>query len=85
MSEHAQPAMSEAGHAAEIARLNDAARAGKLPTSRIVFTRGLADLLSGNADETAARQINLMLGQRALCQLINEMYTVSTNGTDLRL
>ena len=79
MSEHAQPAMSEAGRATEIALLNDAARAGKLPTSRIVFTRGLTDLLAGDVDETAARQINLMLGQRALCQLINETPIESDN------
>lgn len=71
MPQLATSAVPEDSRTAEIARLNDAARAGTLPTSRIVFTRGLADLLGGDSDDPASRQISLMLGQRALCQLIN--------------
>lgn len=71
MPQVATSAVPEDTRTAEIARLNDAARAGTLPTSRIVFTRGLADLLGGDSDDPASRQISLMLGQRALCQLIN--------------
>jgi len=61
-----------ADHTAEIARLNDAARAGSLPTSLTVFTRALADILAGDAMEAGTRQASLMLGQAALRRLINE-------------
>lgn len=71
MPQVAISAVPEASRTAEIARLNDAARAGTLRPSRIVFTRGLADLLGGDSDDPASRQLSLMLGQRALCQLIN--------------
>lgn len=59
-------------HTAEIARLNDAARASSLPTSRTVFTRTLADILAGDAEDPGARQASLMVGQAALRRLINE-------------
>lgn len=58
--------------AAEIARLNDAARAGSLTTSRTVFTRALADLLAGDSDDPAVRQVHLFQHQCALRRLINE-------------
>lgn len=72
MPQLAQTASSAADRTAEIARLNDAARAGWLPTSRTVFTRTLADILAGEADDPGARQASLMLGQAALRRLINE-------------
>lgn len=59
-------------HTGEIARLNDAARAGSLPTSRMVFTRALADLLAGESDDPAVRQVHLFQHQCALRKLINE-------------
>ena len=76
----AQSTPSAVDHTAEIARLNDAARAGSLPTSRIVFTRALADMLAGVAEDPGARQASLMLGQAALRRLINE--TPNESGND---
>ena len=72
MTQLAQPAPVAADQTAEIARLNDAARAGSLATSRTVFTRALADILAGDAEEPGARQTSLVLGQAALRRLINE-------------
>ena len=72
MTQLALPATADADHTAEIARLNDAARAGSLATSRTVLTRTLADILAGDAEDPGARQANLMLGQTALRRLINE-------------
>ncbi|PKP98489.1 MAG: hypothetical protein CVT74_10845 [Alphaproteobacteria bacterium HGW-Alphaproteobacteria-13] len=72
MTQLAQSAPLAADHTPEIARLNDAARAGSLPTSRTVFTRALADILAGDAEDPGARQASLMLGQAALRRLINE-------------
>lgn len=66
------PAPEEANRTAEIARLNDAARAGSLATSRTVFTRALADLLAGDSDDPAVRQVHLFQHQCALRRLINE-------------
>ncbi len=66
------PMPEEASHTAEIARLNDEARAGSLPTSRMVFTRALADLLAGDSDDPAIRQVHLFQHQCALRRLINE-------------
>jgi hypothetical protein len=65
-------APEEADHTAEIARLNDAARAGSLATSRTVFTRALADLLAGDSNDPAVRQVHLFQHQSALRRLINE-------------
>lgn len=72
MTELAQSTHVAADHTSEIARLNDAARAGSLSTSRTVFTRALADILAGDAEGAGARQASLMLGQAALRRLINE-------------
>lgn len=72
MTQLAQSVPIAADHTAEIARLNDAARAGSLPTSRTVFTRALADILAGDAEDVGTRQASLMLGQAALRRLINE-------------
>ena len=72
MSHLSQSTLPAVDHTAEVARLNDAARAGSLPTSRTVFTRALADILAGDADDPGTRQLNLMLGQRAIRKLINE-------------
>ena len=72
MTQLTQSATVAADHTAEIARLNDAARAGSLPTSRTVFTRALADIFAGDAEEAGTRQVSLMLGQAALRRLINE-------------
>lgn len=58
--------------AAQIAALNDAARAGNLPTSRTVFTRALAELLAGESDDPAVRQVRLFQQQCELRRLINE-------------
>ena len=66
------PQPEEAGRTAEIALLNDAARAGSLATSRTVFTRALADLLAGDSDDPAVRQVRLFEHQCALRRLINE-------------
>ena len=66
------PMPEEAGRTAEIARLNDEARARSLPTSRMVFTRALADLLAGDSDDPAIRQVHLFQHQCALRRLINE-------------
>lgn len=66
------PMPEEANHTAEIARLNDAARAGSLATSRMVFTRALADLLAGDSDDPAVCQVHMFQHQCALRQLINE-------------
>ncbi len=73
MTQIAQAAPAEAtDRTAEIAALNDAARTGTLATSRTVFTRSLADILAGEDEDAATRQLNLMMGQRALRRLINE-------------
>lgn len=73
MTQVAQAASAETNdHTAEIAALNDAARAGTLATSRTVFTRALADILAGDDEDAGTRQLNLMIGQRALRRLINE-------------
>jgi Protein of unknown function (DUF3768) len=66
------PMPEEAGHTAEVALLNDVARAGSLATSRTVFTRALADLLAGDSDDPAIRQVHLFQHQCALRRLINE-------------
>lgn len=66
------PMPEDANHTAEIARLNDAARAGSLATSRTVFTRALADLLAGDSDDPTVRQVRLFQHQCALRRLINE-------------
>jgi hypothetical protein len=55
-----------------VARLNDAARAGSLATSRTVLTRALADFLAGDSEDPAIRQVHLFQGQCALRKLINE-------------
>lgn len=72
MNQLAQSGPVAADHSAEIAKLNDVARAGSLPTSRTVFTRALADILAGDAEDAGTRQASLMLGQAALRRLINE-------------
>ena len=72
MTQLAQSTPVAVDHTAEIALLNDAAREGSLPTSRTVFTRTLADILAGDAEDPGIRQANLMLGQAALHRLINE-------------
>ena len=72
MNQLAQSGPVAADHTTEVARLNDGARAGSLPTSRTVFTRALADILAGDADDAGTRQASLMLGQAALRRLINE-------------
>lgn len=73
MTQVAQIAPAEtADRTSEIAVLNDAARAGSLATSRTVFTRALADILAGEDENAGTRQLNLMMGQRALRRLINE-------------
>lgn len=66
------PILRETTNTAETARLNDAARAGTLATSRIVLTRALADLLAGDSDDPAVRQVRLFQGQCALRRLIND-------------
>ena len=66
------PLPEETTNTAEIARLNDAARAGSLATSRTVLTRALADLFAGDSDDPAVRQVRLFQGQCALRRLINE-------------
>jgi Protein of unknown function (DUF3768) len=66
------PVAEEATQTAEIARLNDAARAGTLASSRTVLTRALADLLAGDSDDPAVRQVRLFQGQCALRRLIND-------------
>jgi hypothetical protein len=72
MTQLVQSTPAAVDQSAEIARLNDAARAGSLPTSRTVFTRALADILAGDAEDPGARQASLMLGQAGLRKLINE-------------
>lgn len=72
MTSLAQSTPAAVDHTSAIARLNDEARAGSLPTSRTVFTRALADILAGDAEDPGARQASLMLGQAALRRLINE-------------
>ncbi len=72
MTQLAQTTPAAVDHTAEIARLNDAARAGSLATSRTVFTRALADILAGDAEGLGSCQASLMLGQAALRRLINE-------------
>lgn len=73
MTQVAQAAPAEAAdRTSEIAALNDAARAGTLATSRTVFARALADILAGEKEDAGTRQLNLMMGQRALRRLINE-------------
>lgn len=54
-----------------IARLNDAARAGSLPTSRTVLTRTLCELIADPSEDPAIRQTRLFEGQCALRRLIN--------------
>jgi hypothetical protein len=49
-------------------RLNDAARAGSLVTSRTVFTRALADILAGEDPDPGTRQASLMMGQACAAQ-----------------
>ncbi|ABP64183.1 hypothetical protein Saro_3941 (plasmid) [Novosphingobium aromaticivorans DSM 12444] len=72
MTQLAQAAPADTDHTAEIAALNDAARAGSLVTSKTVFTRALADILAGEDPDPGTRQLNLMIGQGALRRLINE-------------
>ena len=73
MTQLAQAAPAEAANRTpEIAALNDAARAGTLPTSRIVLTRTLCDLIAGLSEDPAVRQTRLYEGKRALHRLINE-------------
>mgnify|MGYP001412358682 CR=1 FL=1 len=72
MTQLAPTAPADTDRAAEIAALNDAARAGSLVTSKTVFTRALADILAGEDPDPDTRQLNLMMGQRALRRLINE-------------
>jgi hypothetical protein len=66
------PILEDTTNTADIARLNDAARAGTLATSRMVLTRALADLLAGDSHDPAVRQVRLFQGQCALRRLINE-------------
>ena len=79
MTQLAQTTPAAVDQTAEIARLNDAARAGSLPTSRAVFTRALAGILAGDAEDPGVRQVSLMLGQAALRRLINETPIESGN------
>lgn len=72
MTQLAQVAPADTDRTAEIAALNDAARAGNLVTSKTVFTRALADILAGDDPDPGTRQLNLMMGQRVLRRLINE-------------
>ena len=73
MTQLAQAAPAEtADCTSKIAALNDAARAGALPTSRIVLTRTLCDLIAGLSEDPAVRQTRLYEGKRALHRLINE-------------
>ena len=72
MTQLAQAAPAQTARTAEIAALNDAARAGSLVTSKTVFTRALADILAGEDPDPRTRQFNLMLGQRSMRRLINE-------------
>ena len=72
MTQLATTAPADIDHTAEIATLNDAARAGSLVTSKTVFTRALADILAGDDPDPGTRQLNLMVGQSALRRLINE-------------
>ena len=72
MTQLAPTAPADTDRAAEIAALNDAARAGSLVTSKTVFTRALADILAGEDPGPGTRQLNLMMSQRELRRLINE-------------
>lgn len=72
MTQLANSANAATDRTAEIAALNDAARAGSLVTSKTVFTRALADILAGEDEDPGTRQLKLMMGQRALRRLINE-------------
>ena len=73
MTQLAQAAPAEsANRTPEMAALNDAARAGTLPTSRIVLTRTLCDLIAWLSEDPAVRQTRLYEGKRALHRLINE-------------
>ena len=72
MTQVATAATADTDRTAEIAALNDAARAGSLVTSKTVFTRALADILAGDDPDSGTRQLNLMIGQSALRRLINE-------------
>ena len=78
MTQLAQSTPSAVDYTSEIARLNDAARAGSLATSRTVFTRALADILAGDAEDPVARQVSLMLGQAALRRLIVNRRPIGT-------
>ena len=66
------PEAQETTRTAEVARLNDAARAGALANSRTVLTRALADLLAGDSEDPAIRQVRLFQGQCTLRRLVNE-------------
>lgn len=72
MTQLAPTAPANNDRTAEIAALNDAARAGSLATSKTVFTPALADILAGEDPDPGTRQLNLILGQSALRRLINE-------------
>lgn len=72
MTQIATTAPAEIDHTSEIAALNDAARAGSLLTAKTVLTRALADMLAGDDPDPGTRQLNLLMGQRALRRLINE-------------
>jgi hypothetical protein len=48
------------------ARLNDAARNGTLPKSRIVTTRGVAELLAGDSQNDGVRAANQILNMNRL-------------------
>ncbi len=78
MTQLAQAAPAETDRTAEIAALNDAARAGALVTSKTVFTRALADILAGEDPDPGTRQLNLMMGQRALRRLIEDQRAIGT-------
>jgi hypothetical protein len=66
------PYTQETTRTAEVAQLNDAARAGTLSNARTVLTRALAGLLAGDSDDPAIRQVRLFQGQCAMRRLINE-------------
>lgn len=72
MTELAQAVPADTDRAAEIAALNDAARAGSLVTSKTVVTRALADILAGKDPDPGTRRLNLMSGLCALRRLIIE-------------
>ena len=61
---------AEQSRSEEIARLNDAARTGTLANSRMVFTRNLADLLAGDADDPAIAHVRQFQNQADLLRLV---------------